>query len=162
MTKYIDLIDEINISDRPDSLFWTGNSSGICNTKDFWKQNCSLQPSCPYLSKIWQSWIPPKVSVFLWRLRNRALSTDDRVRQCGIKMAYIDLPKSDLSDTFRSCSELPQQVRASLIGDRSRIPNLCCSPCILHESISSLSSLSSISIRVWLVLVSAPTQTFWT
>ncbi|KAL9687509.1 hypothetical protein QQ045_031912 [Rhodiola kirilowii] len=41
------------------------------------------------LSRIWHRWIPPKISVFLWRLKKLAVGTDDQVQKCGIPLASM-------------------------------------------------------------------------
>ncbi|KAL9685150.1 hypothetical protein QQ045_022597 [Rhodiola kirilowii] len=72
-----------NISDE---LSWLGSTDGSFSAKEVKNQLHSPQRLDKALSKIWQKWIPPKISVFLWRLKHNALATDDRVQWCGIPL----------------------------------------------------------------------------
>ncbi|CAM8909441.1 unnamed protein product [Rhodiola kirilowii] len=70
-----------------DELSWLGSSDGIFSAKGIKNRLHSPQKlDRSVLSKVWQKWIPPKISVFLWRLKHKALATDDRVQWCGIPL----------------------------------------------------------------------------
>ncbi|KAL9671268.1 hypothetical protein QQ045_008836 [Rhodiola kirilowii] len=77
----------INHSNDPDQLIWERSGNDDFSTRAFticvsspWQINAKL-PS------VWHIWLPPRISVFLWRLFHRALATDDKIQDCGIPFA---------------------------------------------------------------------------
>ncbi|KAL9658973.1 hypothetical protein QQ045_028248 [Rhodiola kirilowii] len=75
------------ITDCPDVLEWCRSSSGSFSTKELHFLRNSPYHIDKYMANIWRRWLPPKISVLLWKLHHRAIPFDDRVRQCGIALA---------------------------------------------------------------------------
>ncbi|KAL9667813.1 hypothetical protein QQ045_002181 [Rhodiola kirilowii] len=73
-----------SLSNDPDRLCWARSTDGRFSTKAF--RRCLGSPMAHHkiLAKAWHSWLPPRISVFIWRLHLQALSTDDNISQCGI------------------------------------------------------------------------------
>ncbi|KAL9677847.1 hypothetical protein QQ045_015683 [Rhodiola kirilowii] len=82
-------LQAISISDSPDLLEWCRSPTGTFTTKEFHRVKSSPAHINNTMANIWRPWLPPKLSVFLWKLRHRAVPLDDRVRQCGIALASM-------------------------------------------------------------------------
>ncbi|KAL9687227.1 hypothetical protein QQ045_031625 [Rhodiola kirilowii] len=77
----------ISISDQADCLEWRRSVTGMFTTKEFRIVTSTPSPLDKALSTVWHPWIPPKISAFMWRLKHRAIPTDDRIKSCGIHIA---------------------------------------------------------------------------
>ncbi|KAL9679405.1 hypothetical protein QQ045_017264 [Rhodiola kirilowii] len=77
----------INLSDNPDKLIWRGAASRIFSTKACYEKIRETAPKSNMYKHLWHPWIPPKISVFVWKLWHRAVPTDDNISRCGISLA---------------------------------------------------------------------------
>ncbi|KAL9680938.1 hypothetical protein QQ045_012719 [Rhodiola kirilowii] len=79
-----ELLNQISLNDSPDKLIWLGNTTGDFSAKDLRRKLTTPSRLDNVLTRIWQPWLPPKISTFIWRLRRNAIAMDDRVQSCGI------------------------------------------------------------------------------
>ncbi|KAL9659797.1 hypothetical protein QQ045_024606 [Rhodiola kirilowii] len=56
-----------------DRLIWEGNSSGVFNVKDYWKYIFGNRSISNNYSSLWQKWIPPKITGFVWKLMSQPM-----------------------------------------------------------------------------------------
>ncbi|KAL9665030.1 hypothetical protein QQ045_020439 [Rhodiola kirilowii] len=63
------------------------SSDGVFSTKAVKNRLSNPKGLDRCLSRTWHRWIPPKVSIFVWRLRHLAVATDSQVQQCGVPLA---------------------------------------------------------------------------
>ncbi|KAL9683059.1 hypothetical protein QQ045_014873 [Rhodiola kirilowii] len=77
----------INTSNLTDQLVWERSTDGAFSTKAFTLCVNSPKALNPKLNMVWHRWLPPRISVFLWRLYQRALATDDTILSCGLSLA---------------------------------------------------------------------------
>ncbi|KAL9684647.1 hypothetical protein QQ045_022088 [Rhodiola kirilowii] len=68
-----------------DRCLWHGKDN--FSVKAFRAFGQTVYPSLTWASMIWRSWIPPKISFFIWRLFQRAIPTDDAIKRVGIPIA---------------------------------------------------------------------------
>ncbi|KAL9669607.1 hypothetical protein QQ045_007154 [Rhodiola kirilowii] len=78
--------DTFQLSNNPDKLCWRGAISGVFTTIAYYDQIRKSLPKNKLFKLSWQPWIPPKISVFLWRMWHHSLPTDDNIIKCGISM----------------------------------------------------------------------------
>lgn len=74
---------------RADQLIWDKDPSGVVTTRFFWNSFIPVSIPLRKFEVLWQSWIPLKVSCFLWKILHSALPTDDNVMRAGIHMASM-------------------------------------------------------------------------
>ncbi|CAM8943762.1 unnamed protein product [Rhodiola kirilowii] len=100
-----------NISNLPDNLSWHRSAFGHFSTQAFRAVCNTPRPRDKILSSVWQAWIPPKISAFVWRLKHRAVPTDDQIRSCGIYLA----------SSCRCCQMPREEIAAHLfiLGDEA-------------------------------------------
>ncbi|KAL9676494.1 hypothetical protein QQ045_004708 [Rhodiola kirilowii] len=80
-------LHQIIMSDKPDQLFWMRSVDGKLNPKNYCLCLTSPKAIHPKLSRIWYHRLPPRISVFLWKLFHGALATDDCIQKCGIPIS---------------------------------------------------------------------------
>ncbi|KAL0328997.1 UNVERIFIED_CONTAM: hypothetical protein Sradi_4886400 [Sesamum radiatum] len=62
-----------------DSIYWKLSTNGTFSTKSIWGQIRQTKSSQHLLREIWCPYIPPTMSVFLWRLINNNIPVDTRL-----------------------------------------------------------------------------------
>lgn len=92
-----------------DKRIWCLDSAGSFSIKSLRKLIVNPPGSFPF-KQIWTNYIPPKVSVFLWKVIHGILPTDNKVQQCGIllcsKCSCCQAPQTETASHLLLCSEL--------------------------------------------------------
>ncbi|KAL9691774.1 hypothetical protein QQ045_012200 [Rhodiola kirilowii] len=77
-------VDTITFSNAQDRIIWTGSSNGVFSLKSFRRSIQTHSPVLSWTKALWCSWLPPKVTLFMWRLFLGALPTDNRLTSLGL------------------------------------------------------------------------------
>ncbi|KAL9676080.1 hypothetical protein QQ045_004293 [Rhodiola kirilowii] len=108
------LIDSIQLNDTPDTLKWKYTKDGNFSNKVCYDKIRDHWPKEKLFKHTWRSWIPPKISIFLWRLWHQALPTDDNLAKVGISGASkcwcCSKPKSETVEHLFILGEYAAQV----------------------------------------------------
>ncbi|KAL9686221.1 hypothetical protein QQ045_023676 [Rhodiola kirilowii] len=108
------LIDSIQLNDTPDTLKWKYTEDGNFSNKVCYDKIRDHWPKEKLFKHTWRSWIPPKISIFLWRLWHQALPTDDNLAKVGISGAskcwFCSKPKSETVEHLFILGEYAAQV----------------------------------------------------
>lgn len=67
---------EIPVNREDNVLIWTRSYTGKLCVKEVFNVYNESGRWCAWLNKIWQRYIPPKLSVFVWNLRTESLPTE--------------------------------------------------------------------------------------
>lgn len=66
-----------------DKCIWRPTSTGSFSINSLRKVTATTPEAFPF-KQIWSNYIPPKISIFLWKVIHGILPTDDKVQKCGI------------------------------------------------------------------------------
>jgi ribonuclease HI len=118
-----------------DKMIWCHDKAGLFSTSGFWKHNRIKSPSVFWGLKIWQRWIPSKVSIFMWKLLQGALPVDSNLIRLQIPIVSkcsccLSHPQVEDIDHLFLHSDIAHKVW-SFFGSRLHVP-------MHHLSISSL------------------------
>lgn len=80
-------MQEISFNTEPDKFICTLNSSGAIKTADIYDFIRDKSSKRFIFKFIWNSAIPPKISVFMWRALNKALPVDVMIQRKNISLA---------------------------------------------------------------------------
>ncbi|KAL9659106.1 hypothetical protein QQ045_021149 [Rhodiola kirilowii] len=69
-----------------DRCIWTGHGQSSFSIRNYWEFGQTRFARPRWASYLWQRWLPPKLSCFVWKLFQRAVTTDDVVARLGIPM----------------------------------------------------------------------------
>ncbi|XP_035545033.1 uncharacterized protein LOC118348151 [Juglans regia] len=69
-----------------DQLIWLENSNGSFTTKTAWSFVWISNPKCQWSDWIWNSALPKKFSVLMWKALNSCLVVDNRIRRLGVSL----------------------------------------------------------------------------
>ena len=74
-----------------DALYWNLNRNGIYTVKSGYRalQNELMDDSFGIWKRLWQIHVPPKVKIFLWRVRSSVLLTACQTYSCGSFMSGL-------------------------------------------------------------------------
>lgn len=98
------VFQNVTFSDRPDKFICKLTKDGTFTIKAFYNRVMATRHHVrhPWGEAIWQKWIPPKVSCFLWKLFHKVVPTDDSIRRLGIhivsKCSCCTMPKEESSN----------------------------------------------------------------
>ncbi|KAL9676312.1 hypothetical protein QQ045_004526 [Rhodiola kirilowii] len=81
------ILPQIQISDFPDRLFWRATSNGKFSVKAFYEYRRKNLLKSKSFENIWQAWIPPKISGFMWKMLHYGLPTDEAIIKLGIPIS---------------------------------------------------------------------------
>lgn len=73
-------------SPTEDRLIWKHSRSGSLTLKDSYNSCRKKLPKQSWCSLIWKAFIPPKLSVLVWRIFHNKLPTDDQLQRRGIPL----------------------------------------------------------------------------
>lgn len=76
----------IPVSDRADELVWERASNGVLTVRkafDFYRDG---EPVVDWLKKLWQSFVPPNISMFAWRLYHDRRPTETNLSYSGMEV----------------------------------------------------------------------------
>lgn len=82
--KYQETLQAIRIVPHKDQLMFTPSESGQFVVKTYLELSRTCGATRMWPRWIWQPFLPPKISTFLWKLLHRAVPTDDRICSRGI------------------------------------------------------------------------------
>lgn len=87
-TDVLSAIKTTKLSQLQDKEIWSLSSSGHCVVSSVYKSTCSNSPALPQLpwSRLWSKWLPPKISLLLWKIINNCIPSDSNVQSLGIHM----------------------------------------------------------------------------
>ncbi|KAL9688613.1 hypothetical protein QQ045_033036 [Rhodiola kirilowii] len=71
-----------------DQCLWTGNGRQGFSVRHFWQYGQTKHPTRPGAKHLWQRWLPPKISCFVWKVFHRILPVDDAISRLGIPLAF--------------------------------------------------------------------------
>ncbi|KAL9688448.1 hypothetical protein QQ045_032869 [Rhodiola kirilowii] len=130
------ILQDIHMSEYPNKLHWKGAASGILTVKNVLLARRTAGPHKLIFKNIWQTWIPPKISVFIWKFFHKVTPTDDAVISLGIPIALkcvcCESPQVESADHMFLSSDVAAPLwrfLASVFGknaprSRQRCPNL--------------------------------------
>lgn len=81
------MLGEILLSNEPDNLCWELTTSGEFSTTSYWNFYRTKHEEFKWHNYVWNKYIPPKISAFLWRLSKHAIPVDSILLSMGFKMA---------------------------------------------------------------------------
>ncbi|XP_035542978.1 uncharacterized protein LOC118346079, partial [Juglans regia] len=85
--KMEDIVNEVSSRrNGNDQLIWLENSDGSFTTKTAWSFVRIRNPNCQWSDWIWNSALPKKFSVLMWKALNSCLAVDDRIRRIGVPL----------------------------------------------------------------------------
>ncbi|MQL71593.1 hypothetical protein Taro_003913 [Colocasia esculenta] len=81
------VMENINLSNTPDTCVWMSNANGIFSTSSAFQAIRPHGIHRPALLNIWHHVFNPRASIFGWRILHRAMPTYDRLSDYGIQLA---------------------------------------------------------------------------
>jgi len=79
--------DQILFSDSKDRLICTLNSDGNINLADIYNAIKDSKPVVSWLTNFWNSFTPPKMSIFCWKIINSAVPVDSICQRNNVHLA---------------------------------------------------------------------------
>ncbi|XP_058103565.1 uncharacterized protein LOC131247149 [Magnolia sinica] len=136
------LIDEIfnggfTTSDVISDCIWPLETSGTFSLRSAWNLSRASSPFIQWASWIWQAPLPPKFSVFIWRVLQNATPVNNRVQAKGVALA------SRCCCCFEDENASPQSeliAHLFLFGHHARVlwttfGRLCGVPPLIHNTV---------------------------
>lgn len=77
--------------EEEDQLYWTGSSNGVLTTKEAFNHYHDKAPTVHWMKSIWQHYIPPKISVHMWRIVMNRLPTAQHLSKRGMNISSVCL-----------------------------------------------------------------------
>lgn len=100
--------------DYSSTPIWNLSSHGEFSTKSAWNGIRNSSSDWSIATHIWKSYIPCKISVFVWKLWNRGIPTNNRISQCSIplvsKCSCCSTPSCESEDHLFKQSEMASTV----------------------------------------------------
>ncbi|KAF5194929.1 hypothetical protein FRX31_015480 [Thalictrum thalictroides] len=83
------LIHDYNLlkSEQHDRMVWPHANDGNFSIKSYVKMAQEAYSGSAIFRRVWQHYIPTKISLFFWKLLNEAIPTDNAVKKCNITLA---------------------------------------------------------------------------
>jgi len=95
-----DLVSQLQLGDNEDNLIWRWTVDGKCTSKSAYQALLTASHPVPGCSRIWKTWAPLRVKIFLWLAvrgrpwtdwrRRHGLHADDHCYLCDQDLETID------------------------------------------------------------------------
>lgn len=97
-----------------DTLVWKGSTTGSFNSGVFWQATRTKFPLVQWHKHTWNTWLPPKISVFMWKLLHNAIPVDENIRRLNMpvvsKCSCCVNPQSESISHLFVSGDLAQKV----------------------------------------------------
>jgi hypothetical protein len=103
MREYLnvwDLVSQVQLGDSEDRLVWRWSPDGVYSSKSAYRALLMTSHPIPGCSRIWSTWGPLRVKIFLWLAVRRRHWTADRRRRHGL----------DTDDHCYLCDQEPETI----------------------------------------------------
>jgi hypothetical protein len=131
MHEYLDvwdLVSQVQLCDREDKLIWRWTPDGVYSSMSAYRALQMASHPIPGCKRIWSTWGPLRVKIFLWlAIRGRHWTANSRRRHClqADDHCYLcDQEPETIDHIITSCSFSRQiwwNILAALGADASRI-----------------------------------------
>lgn len=78
-------------SEQEDTIIWSGSRNGELTMKtayEYYREKC---PMIQWEKNIWRAFLPPKISLLVWKILRRRIATSDRLRRRGMHTGGVCL-----------------------------------------------------------------------
>lgn len=96
------------MKEKQDELIWTGSHNGTITVKEAFNFCRGKGTVCYWLKGLWRKFIPPRISVFLWKILNNRLPTaelmhSNRLLPSPVCLACITGQSENIEHIFITC-----------------------------------------------------------
>lgn len=106
--QLLDILSQTHLEDRQDIHVWTPSASGQFSTKTAYERYFTGGVKFEPYRRLWKTWAPLKVKLFLWLAIWNRVWTADRLARRGMQhpehCILCDQESKDINHLFVSCS----------------------------------------------------------
>lgn len=91
LVQLVNMVGEQNFTDiiipeydTGDDLVWEGANEGVMTVKNAYDHYREREQTTPWIIALWHPFLPPKISIFLWKIYHNRVATDFNLNAHGV------------------------------------------------------------------------------